>query len=333
MSHEEIWQEMAGQSGMPGVGYLRRRLHPELRFDLFLGLERPSNQRLLVLEVARASVPAAMEPRVTRGAELRVVQRAAEMRTTLEVRLIDPSFRDIFSALVEDLVAGVIRSGTEREAVSALAGRFQRWERFMEEAGSRGLSDEAQRGLYGELWFIARHLLARLDGFAVMSAWTGPEAKTHDFQFPECAVEVKTTTAKMPQHVSIASERQLDDTGLAALYLLHLSLDSRQNADSTLPKLIDEIRVALERQEAAVLLFEDRLLAVGYAEVHRQRYEHRGYIVRATRAFRVREGFPRIVEAGLPDGVGNIRYSVAVSACAPFAVGMTEVAAAIGGGG
>ncbi len=329
MSYQEIWQEMTGQLGTAVVGYLRRRLHPELPFDLFLGLERPSGQRMLLLEVADASVPTTIEPQVTKGVELRLARRGPGMRTTLEVRLIEPSYHEIFSALVEDLVAGVARVGTERAAVSALIGRLQRWERFLQAAGPLGLSDEAQRGLYGELWFIAHHLLPSIDPHAVIGAWTGPEAAAHDFQFPQCALEVKTTTTKLPQHLSIASERQLDDTGLAALFLIHLSLDTRRDTDNSLPKLIDQLRVALEHQVAAAILFEDRLLAVGYLDAHRQRYEHHGYIVRATQVFRVGEGFPRITEGDLRGGVGNVRYSVAVAACAAFAVEMTEVEEAI----
>jgi hypothetical protein len=34
----------------------------------------------------------------------------------------------------------------------------------------------------------------------------------------------------------------------------------------------------------------------------------------------VREGFPRLLQGNLPDGIGDLKYSVVVSACTPFEI-------------
>ncbi len=324
MTHEALWQELAAAVPYGATGYLRRRIRPDLPFDLFIGIERPSNRRLLLLEAAESAVVGVGEPPMTRGIELRLNPAAPGGRAALELRLIDPAYEEIFTVLTGDIVSAVAGAATERDAVAAFVGRLRRWGRFLERGNPEGLGPEAQRGLYGELWFIDHHLFPALEEVSI-SAWTGPEATAQDFQFPGCAVEVKTTTAKLPQHLAIASERQLDDTGVAALFLVHLSLDSRQDGRRTLPALIDGLRATLAGRESSAFLLEERLLAAGYLDAHRHRYARTTYAVRTCQIYRVREGFPRLVEDDLPAGVGNVRYSVAAAACTPFAVDIGQL--------
>jgi Putative PD-(D/E)XK family member, (DUF4420) len=111
----------------------------------------------------------------------------------------------------------------------------------------------------------------------------------------------------------ISSERQLDETGADALYLAHLSIDARQGGGETLPEAVEAIR-ALARGGNAEGPLEDRLGNAGYLDIHASRYTT-GYTLRRLSLYRVEEGFPRIVERDLADGVGDVRYSVAVTEC------------------
>lgn len=63
-----------------------------------------------------------------------------------------------------------------------------------------------------------------------MVAWKAALAAHQDFQFSTGALEVKTTAAKQPQSVRITSERQLDDTGVGALFLHVVVVDEREVA-------------------------------------------------------------------------------------------------------
>jgi hypothetical protein len=153
-----------------------------------------------------------------------------------------------------------------------------------------------------------------------VSSWKGPSAAQQDYQLPGCAIEVKTTGTKQPQRLTINSERQLDDTGISALFLFYLSVDSREGSGESLNMLVDAIRAALVSDFAARVMFDDRLIEAGYLDLHRPLYDKTGYTVRTAKAFRVNEGFPRIVEADLKVGVGDVHYSIAVTSCMPFAV-------------
>ena len=145
----------------------------------------------------------------------------------LGVRLRDPACADVFTALAEDVAPRVAAAGGAKQAAAELLGRLRRWQQFLT-ASHDELSVEAQRGLWGELHVLRTHLLPALGAAATVEGWKASAAAHQDFQFAGGAVEVKTTAAKQPQSVRITSERQLDDTGVGALFLHVVVVDERE---------------------------------------------------------------------------------------------------------
>lgn len=123
-------------------------------------------------------------------------------------------------------------------------GGVRRWQKFLS-AGVEGLSEERQRGLWGELRFLRNDLVAVFGPQDSVSAWQGSRAAHQDFLFSSGAVEIKTTIAKGPHVVQITSERQLDDKGLPALYLRHFALAVREGVGETLPQMVGFIASAI----------------------------------------------------------------------------------------
>ena len=187
-----------------------------------------------------------------------------------------------------------------------------------------GLSAEEQRGLWGEIHFLRSHLLPAL-GPGVVAAWKGPDGASQDFQLSAGCVEVKTTLANQPQVVRIANERQLDDPHRNALFLHTLALEILEGDAATLPAAVHNLRVALSPHAIASEQFEDALLAIGYFDTHAPRYAGCGYAVRSESNFRVRVGFPRLIENDLPLGVGDTSYGLSLAACAGYAVPAEEL--------
>jgi hypothetical protein len=321
---DDVWEELEALAAPGSVGRFKRRIHPESSLDLFIGVAKPANQRLMMMLASEESVAGVERLPSSQGVEARVVRPGEDGRDlNLELALTDPRFTDIFSVLVLDIVDAAAAISDERMAVSEVVERLRRWQRFLEESGLQGLSPERQRGLFAEL-SVLRDLLQTLDPSDVIQAWTGPDNTPHDFQFGPCAIEVKETAGKQHQLLKIASERQLDDVGVDALYLIHLSLDVHRNAGETLPSLVDDLRSRLGGTVVAQT-FETKLVEAGYLEHQRGLYEESGYTSRESSIFRVGEGFPRITERDLVPGVGDIRYSVAVAECKHFAVGREEL--------
>lgn len=312
MTIDEQWQALETEAA-GGDGWRLQLARPIKGHPLFVAVE--GARRVLLLRVPAAAIPPRHQWPACTGLEVLAVQLTGHAH--LGVALREPRFGDVFSALAEDLARRVEQEGGEpTEAVAVFIGQLTRWQRFLA-ASAAGLSAEAQRGLWGELHFLHTRLLPALGGAAIVG-WKGPTGAHQDFQFPGAWIEVKTTLAKQPQTVRIASERQLDDTFAPALFLHVLMLETQEGGPATLPALVAQVRAALVAWPAAREPFEEALLAVGYLDRHAPRYAGIGYAVRQTDDFRVGPEFPRIVEADLPVGIGDASYQLSLAACSGF---------------
>ena len=240
----------------------------------------------------------------------------------------EESPREVFELLVADVADAVVSRQLGQDVCTILAGRFDRWKAFFEERGLVGLGPEAQQGLYGELWFLREHLLPKVGAHSAISSWDVTHRALHDYQFPRHAYEVKTSAAKQHHRVHVASERQLDTTGLDTLHLVVVSLSIVQGGGETLPGVVASIRKMLSGSQQTARLFEEKLLDEGYMGAHEDLYRS-GYAFRDIRVYRVGPAFPRILESDLKSGVGDVSYSVVLSACESFKVELEEALAAI----
>lgn len=325
MTIEAQWQALETEARALGdEGWRLRLARPVGGHPLFAATS--GGRRVLLLRVAPAVIPPRADWPVCDGLEVLAV--TLDQHAYLGVALREPRFADVFAALAEDLARRIEASAASGAAgVTVLLGQLRRWQRFLASA-REGLTPAAQRGLWGELHFFHTRLLPLLGGAAV-DGWKGPEGAHQDFQFSTAWIEVKTTLAKQPQSVRIASERQLDDTRAAALFLHVLALEAHDGGAATLPAEVAAARAALAAWPAARENFEDALLAAGYLDQHAPRYASVGYAVRQTQDYRVAPGFPRIVEAGLPTGVGDASYQLNLAACAGFTTPPTTLTEAL----
>lgn len=321
MTFEELWQTLEVETqGLPLAGIQLRRIHPESPRDVYLGFKKPDDRRVFLLRVSQEHLPTTGVLPSLRGVEpfAAILPADAPAHGSLGLMLREIRYADIFTALVSDLAGHVARQPDDAGGVEAFLARLGKWQKFLENH-SEGLSEEAQRGLYGELRFLRDHILPRL-GAEGASGWTGARRTPQDFQFPGCAVEVKTSSAKQLQTLRISSERQLDGAHVEVLFLYHLSLEPLRGTGETLPQIVAAVRSLLPEGTTTRVHFEDALIEVGYLDAHAGRYAAVGYSVREENLFQVRESFPRLIESDLSDGVGEVSYSISVAACRRFTV-------------
>lgn len=330
---EKLWEAMDSEAaGVTKPGYLLRRASAACNVDLFVGLKCPEKHRALVLRAPAANLPDGKDLPETRGLAVFVERLGDDMEGhgSLIIQLREVAFVETFLAFVSVLVTRICPCGTPSRAVIELQSQLVRWQRFLD-ARSEGLGDEAQRGLYGEL-YVLRSLLAVTGDPHLVAGWTGPSGAPQDFRLEGgLAVEVKTSMSPEPQSISINGERQLDDSNLAALYLLSMSIDRLPGSGEKLPDLVSSVRRILQDHPVQLDMFESLLVEAGYLTPHEQRYAGDGFTVRNERTFRVGPDFPRLVEADMPTGVGQVSYRVSLSACSPFAVPFEELVTAVTG--
>jgi hypothetical protein len=322
MNLEEIWQEIAREAaGQSRHGILQRRIRPDARCDLFIAVERPSGRRVFLIRVQEAAARRLEKPPRMRGCEISVTRLPDDPADKLSVCVFlnEARFTDVFTSLSEDLARHLEPVQSDDEIVSALVGRLQRWQKFLQRR-PEGLGEDAQRGLFGELWFMRYYLIDGVGTLEAVRAWRGPEMAIHDYQLRNLSVEVKTTIAKQHTKFLVSSERQLDSLRVVQLIVFHVAVEAVRPGTPTLPGLVRDVRSALSQNAEARDLFEDLLLDAGYLDRHEQLYEDVAYAVRSHHAFHVRDGFPRLTETALPPGVGDLSYSVVISNCVPFTV-------------
>jgi hypothetical protein len=331
MTIEQLWQEMEAESGA-NVTWLTRFARSQTGYPLLVALEQTTRARALLVPVSKAALPPRREWPDCRGLELIAVALSAKPH--LGVRLRDAACAEVFTALAEDVAPRVGSASGAKQAVAELLGRLRQWQQFLT-AAREVMSIEAQRGLWGELHVLRTHLLPALGAAATVSGWKASAAAHQDFQFSGGAVEVKTTAAKQPQSVRITSERQLDDTGVGALFLHVVVVDEREvpaggsAPGQSLPSFIAETRSELSTDLMVLAAFNDRLLDRGWLDTQASRYEGRRWTLRRERTYQVRRGFPRLMEADLPAGVGDVNFAVSLAACEPFAVPLSGMLASL----
>jgi len=329
----EVWTHLEEdhRSG-PGTGRMQRRIMPERRRDFFLGLELPSRNRMLILRTSPASVAGQVPVPESRGLRVRMRDRETDPPTAeVELVLTDQQHRDIFDLLIEDLVDAAEQPEDERAGVGRFLARLTDWQRLLMRLAPGMLSRENQQGLWGELWTL-RDVAGPAVGFtAAVRAWRGPLGADQDLQFPGAALEVKTSTAHAFECLVIASERQLDVAQDIALALIALSLDARPDHGETLSEMVRAIR-SVAADAGCLQLLEERLALFGYRHEDADSYADIGYTVRSRLQFRVQNDFPRVVSGDLRPGVSEVRYSVAVAACARFEISEEVLGALLKGG-
>lgn len=238
------------------------------------------------------------------------------------VRLRDLRGQDVFTVLAEDLARRAVGS-SEWEAARRVLSALGRWQKFLAAAG-RSLSDDARRGLWGELWALEHVIIPAIGIEAAVGAWRGPAGAPQDFQYQGTAIEAKTRAARSPAVVRISSEQQLHDTPWQNLFLCHIAVDEQDGAGETLPQRIASLRRLVAATAAAELL-EDALVDAGWLEAEAEKHQMRGFVRRELDAFRVAGHFPRLTPPALPPGVGGVCYDLSLDAVLHFALPVADM--------
>ena len=306
-------------------GSVRRRLFPEASSDIFASITWPNGNRGLMIEAVDDDPARTRRVPRCRGVRIgtRPIAGLAPPRTSLHIVLEEGRLQDIFAVLATDLVNSL--SGSADEAMRGTVDRLSMWQALFDRLPPDGLSSEEQRGLFGELHLMKQLLLPTIGASDAVFSWAGPDSAKQDFETRGVAFEVKSSLAKRHARLTIASEKQLDERPLLALFLCHVRLDESE-AGRSLPDLVADVRKDLVADAVAASEFELRLAKTGYLAVHEPLYASPRYKIASLRFFEVRDSFPRLTEANLPPGVGDIRYTIIADDLAPFEAAVDAVA-------
>ena len=325
MKIKEMWEELESDKTFSS-GTLLRGFGKDFLPDVFIALNSAEKYRCLAASV---NVDLNVELTAYTGLEdLEIVfipQPGRAGRKLLLFKLLNSLHHDIFSILCEDLISSISNIDSEATLVRSLLNRFENWNMLFKKGPGDWLSQESQRGLYGELYFLRKLLNLENNYIAAVNTWVGCENQVRDFQYGQWAVEVKTTKGNNHQKIHINGDRQLDTSHLKCLFLFHLSLEALQSAGETLQEIVISLKTILEMDAASLNRFNTKLLFAGYRDVEIEHYTEIGYLIRNESTFQVKNDFPRIEENELRAGIGDLSYTIIVSACQDYIVDLSEV--------
>jgi len=323
----DITWTMLAQSATGPAGLVAVRLNPQSRFNIFAALDQATGHRFLLLKSGRSNLRPATALPVGRGFSVTFVSTPADPdgAHSLRFELTDPSHADVFDVIGNDVLRHLLPAADEAKAFAVFVSRISEWQQFLDDLPREGLSEQAQQGLFAELWFLQKFLLAEIGPRRAVGSWAGPKALAKDFHFEGLSFEIKASSAKQHTRFHINSEVQLDPAGVHRLILTGLLLERMVAGGTSLTDLVSALRADLLASDpASAFQFSELLLQAGYVDADAARYSAR-FAVRSEQFFDVKDDFPRIVGADLRLGVGDVRYTILLSECGRHALAEAEV--------
>lgn len=280
------------------------------------GRREPSGAEALLIDLRDAAPPAATVLPQGGGFSVEVLRIGGAGTFWLCVARKESASLEIFSTMVEDLMAMLRSAGTASPGavLRSVLDRIRAWQLFMDQARNGLLGPEQEVGLVGELHVVSALLRHGVPGIVACEGWTGPLDGLHDFRWPTGAIEVKTTTTLGSFPARVHGPDQLDDGLVRPLILAAVRIAEAQSGD-VLSELVHQVRELLGTQAAARSIFDERLLAAGFLDLHAERYSRR-FRLSETRYFVVDEHFPRLTRALIPAAVTDVRYTIDLDAVA-----------------
>jgi hypothetical protein len=328
-SARELWQKLT-TDGVEKTGFTRLRFPNIHACPVYAARQLNSGLEALILEADKESIPQGGAFPQSRGFEVKVeaIDPGRTGRARLLLSLVEKRYLDVFVSLVDDVVLHLEHASSPGEAVEGLLSRLTRWQAFLKQHDPEGLTRSERIGLFGEL-VLMRHLMAiGLKPSEAVASWRGPFGANQDFGGSLWGLEGKASTAVAPTAIRISNVRQLDEAGISHLFLAMVLLDEIEATGRPLPDLIDELDSLLP--DPSRFLFAESLTSAGYLAIQRDRYERPKLALREVRLFRVAEGFPRLLESQLPDGVSDVSFSISLAALQPFRCKDADLWAGIG---
>ncbi|NKE71340.1 PD-(D/E)XK motif protein [Candidatus Manganitrophus noduliformans] len=325
MLNAGIWAQLENSRGRSS-DLVVMRLLPQSKFNVFAAVNPQTSRRCLLLKSNREDVRPLQPLPSGRGFEVRFLVTSADRDGgyCIQLELIDPLHSDVFDVIGNDVLNNIIHCSDDKEAFNTFVARIKEWQSFLDQLPRGGLDEQAQQGLFAELWFLREFLLGEMSEDRAVSAWGGPKALAKDFQFSALAFEVKASSGKQHSRFHISNELQLDMQSSDRLILFCLLLERLAGGGLSLSELVAAIRENLRGHSEAAVRFSEMLLEVGYQDAEAANYTTR-FAVRSQHFFDVRDDFPRIVERDLRIGVGDVRYSILFSECQHYEVNPDNV--------
>jgi hypothetical protein len=304
---ETKWKKLIEQ----GSGdYTSIRISADCIPDLFLGYDKDKN-RCLILSLSKRH--SADFPGETREY---ISIRYFDESKHIVISLSDTRFNDVFNSLILSVYHRIRGTDSSMAAVGELLKIYHEWSEFFVESFSQPLSFNEVMGIAGEIFILNVFITKRLPGEIneLLSSWTGPYDRGHDFTFDVGDVEVKSKPLTTPQ-IRISSEFQLEASVGKELTLVVVSVVTEGEGTRTLAEFIMETRDLIIERLGRVNIFLKAIGRKGLTLVNATNYDQYRFKIKKTVSYNCNaDGFPKLVSSNIPVETRDLKYNLVTDA-------------------
>ena len=322
-----VWEALSG-SGVE-AGWRGIPVTPAGVCELWAAKRFPGDEEALLVRFPTVRPPSSDRFPEGKGFEVARTDPFGDGMTWIALSRKESGSPELFAEMVGD-VAGVMDEAASEGEDSVLAimlRRVRMWQQFMSRVTGH-LGSEAELGLAGEVFFMARLLEAGVSSESVLRGWIGPDDAPQDFLLGDGAIEVKATMSSSGFPVKIGSQEQLDDAVVSPLFLAAVRFGTGEGG-VTLPELIADVALRIQEEPGAVDYLRERLMVAGYVDAHADQYSRR-FEPKEMRVFSVSEGFPRLTQGVVPIGITRAIYEINLDRAGDFLRDFNEVLLKLG---
>ena len=287
-------------------GYKSIILTPECKSDLYLGINNDANRCLIL------SLP-----------ENHKVNFKAKIKENLSIeffsetnyivlKLIDNSFYELFDDLIISMYNRIKEFSHVDDYSKEFIQTFYKWSEFFNDKNSFLLSFEIIKGLFGELFLLQFYIdNLQLPINDILTSWTGPFDKRHDFTFDQKDIEVKTKIDSKLD-ITISSEYQLEKNLDKELELIVLSVI--ENEGYSIQFLIKEIKNKIQFKSGDYTLFLKALNLKGIDLKNVSLYSNFLFKPVSQITYNCTSlSFPKIVKSNISKEISKVKYNLRIS--------------------
>lgn len=248
------------------------------------------------------------------------IETACEQRRdghyAISFTLTDATQEDVFFTMAADIIAFSQTAQNQNQALSLVRKRYASWQRLLDHGRGATLSQNAQKGLFAELFFLKETIQRGMKPAEAVAGWVGPESADQDFVYRNGWYEIKAT-GLASSHVTISSLEQLDREDKGELIVCRINACApAQSGALTLRELVLSIHSILQEDATATDLYEERLADAGY--IDSENYDEIHFCLARMEHYHVTKDFPRLQRAKVPREVLNATYELDLPGLAPW---------------
>lgn len=298
----QLWEELSSESDATGR-YLERLVRPDSEIEIVIGY---GSGRFALIIAADFPSEWSRHLQVPHSMSCELAPDGKTTKAKFQLKVTE--LENIFIWFSQD-VANRLEECSARNVPDLLLRALVEWAEAFRINPVKGMSRQAQQGMFAELFFLEKILLPKFSADGLL-AWHSQDS-VHDFQIEQTAWEVKSFGGRRME-VRISSEDQLDSIGLSELILAVVGLKISEKSGSSIVEIVD--RLVRWCADDTTMLTHLRTGLAKYGYVDESSIVHKYFFTpRLIAEYTVMEGFPRITARNIPSAINNVKYVLSLS--------------------